>query len=113
MPCSSQKRDSGLPIGMVDPRAAKVDRRAGEVDGVQPPADAVAGLEHHVVDAGMPQPRCRRQASAIPAPMTTTRSTGPAILFIGPILRYAAGVGTQLPYGCWPVFGFASDDNEA
>jgi len=35
---------------------------------------------------------------AIPAPTTTTRSTGPAILFIGPLLRYAAGVGTQLPY---------------
>ena len=42
--------------GVVDPRAAQVDRCAREVDGVQPPADSVARLEHHTCDAGLAQP---------------------------------------------------------
>ena len=32
--------------GMVNPGAAQFDRRTGEIDGVQPAADAIAGLEH-------------------------------------------------------------------
>jgi len=32
--------------GMVNPGAAQFDRRTGEIDGVQPAADAIAGFEH-------------------------------------------------------------------
>ena len=47
--------------GMVNPGTAHVDRRTGEIDGVQPAADAVAGFEHYGVDAGLTQPRCGGQ----------------------------------------------------
>ncbi len=39
--------------GMVNPGAAQFDRRIGEIDGVQPAADAVAGFEHDGVNAGL------------------------------------------------------------
>ena len=46
---------------VVDRRATKVNWYAGEVDGVQSTADAVARLEHHTGNAGPPQPRRRGQ----------------------------------------------------
>ncbi len=47
--------------GMVNPGAAHVDRRTGEIDGVQPATDAVAAFEHYGVNASLTQPRCGGQ----------------------------------------------------
>ena len=56
------QRRNRIAGGVVDPRAAQIDRHAREVDGVQPAADTVARLEHHTRNARPAQPRCGGQS---------------------------------------------------
>ena len=42
---------------MMDPRTAEIDGRPGQVDGVQPSSDAVAGFEDNALDTRMLQRR--------------------------------------------------------